>query len=108
MRLASRRDGAAPPRAGRRENSAPATSIVRPVTRLMCAWLIGSIHSPACFALYSQSAFFGWTWITPCTVPTVSAAAPVARYFQRCHWGLGTLTSRDWKIVRHTFAAKHQ
>ena len=60
-------------RTGRSANSAPATSIVSPVTRLMCAWLIGSIHSPAWPALYSQLALAGCTWMTPCTVPTVSA-----------------------------------
>ena len=31
--------------------------------RLTCACAIGSIHSPACPARYSQSAFAGWTWL---------------------------------------------
>ena len=86
----------------------PATSMVSPVTRLMCAWLIGSIHSPACCARYSQSAFFGCTWITPCTVPMVRATAPVSRNFARWARGFGTCTSRAWKIVSATLAAKHQ
>ena len=75
--------------AERSRRARPAVSIVRPVTRLMCAWAIGSIHSPACPARKSQSAFEGWTWITPCTVPTVSPAAPVARNFQRWPFGFG-------------------
>jgi len=104
----SRGDGSTPPAPRMSAKKAPATSIVSPVTRLMCAWLIGSIHSPAWPALKSQSAFFGCTWITPWTVPTVSAAAPVAKNFQRCHCGLGTRTRRDWKMVTQTFVAKHQ
>jgi len=43
--------GATPPARRTNANTAPATSIVSPVTRLMCAWLIGSIHSPAWPAL---------------------------------------------------------
>ena len=74
----------------------------------MCAWLIGSIHSPACPALYSQPAFAGCTWITPCTVPTVSAPTPVATNFHRCQAGFGTFTRRAWKIVSRAPAAKHQ
>ena len=46
--------------------------------------------------------------MTPWTVPTVSAAAPVTKYFHRCHCGFGTFTSRDWKTVTTTFVAKHQ
>ena len=41
-----------------------------------------------------------------CTVPTVRPAAPVARNFQRCPLGFGTRTSRAWKMVRKTVAAK--
>ena len=40
--------------------------------------------------------------------PDGQARAPVARNFQRWRFGLGTRTRRDWKIVRNTFAAKHQ
>ena len=74
----------------------------------MCAWLIGSIHSPAWPAVKSQAAFAGCTCTTPCTVPTVRPAAPQTRNFHRCQSGFGTRTSRDWKTVRKTFAAKHQ
>src|SRR5204863_367842 len=49
--------------------------MVSPVTRLMCAWLIGSIHSPACFALYSQSAFAGCTWQRAADDPREDAPA---------------------------------
>ncbi len=74
----------------------------------MWAWLIGSIHSPARPARNSQSAFFGCTWMTPCTVPIVSPAAPVAKNFQRWRVRERARTSRAWNTVRKTLAAKHQ